>query len=195
MRKTIPIVLIIAVAAGLIWHFSKSRDPEKTAEEYNAKGYGLYLEGETKEAKQLFKKAIKLAPRDPNYYYNLGLCYCVEHNYGRAKDYFKKTLEIRPNASPAIIYYAYCIVKTAKNQAVAIEKACREIGKIPERHFDVRPIAYVAARIYAITNRPDLALRYLTHSIKTHPELREAAAADPDFESIRHLPEFKQLVY
>ncbi len=230
MRKTILIILIIAVAAGLIWHFSKTMmDPKKTAEEYNVKGYDLLVEGETEEAKRLFKRAIKLTPHDPNYYYNLGLCYHEEQNYEKAKEYFKKALEIRPNASPAHfelaccyaalddydgarkhfkkavdlkpddhearISYVYSTLMSMKNNVAARRIAYTELDKISPEAFNSPLTLAQAACIYSIMNDQRLALRCLARAIEMDPTFRDRAKANKDFDNIRHLPEFKRLVY
>ncbi len=194
MKKGIAVLIIIALAGGAIWYFSKKPE-RKTSIEYRKEGIALAKQGKYKEALKSLKKAVELDPDDSRAYYYMGSCYKNLDDMASAKKQYKKALELNPNYSPARICYAYCILKTAKNQAIGIEKAYREIGKIPKGDFDYPSIAYIAARIHAISNRPQLALQYLTHSINARPEFRENARADYDFESIRHLPEFKRLVY
>ncbi|MBK5101130.1 MAG: tetratricopeptide repeat protein [Desulfobacteraceae bacterium] len=77
------------------------------AEVHNHLGYFLRMAGRSEEAIPLFKKAIRLNPYPPSFYYSrLGSAYATTGRYDEAVAACKKALKRQPNDMPALILLA-----------------------------------------------------------------------------------------
>ncbi len=196
-KKTILILLIIALVAGAIWYLSIGKKPEsRSAKEYGEEGWRLIEDGEIEEAIRVFEKGAECYPKDPYMPYLLGICYDDSGDEKKARTFFKKALELNADYHMASVAYATLILKTEENKEKAWKMASLELRKIPQKAFEDPGVLYNMACLYAASNRPESALQYLSRAIHIDPtNSRERAKDDPDFDGIRHLPEFKRLVY
>ena len=64
----------------------------------------LHYVGKNMEATELIKKAMRLNPFPPSfYYYQLGYCYFAIEQYEQAIEEFKKAIDLEPKNQPALI--------------------------------------------------------------------------------------------
>jgi adenylate cyclase len=64
----------------------------------------LHYVGRNEEAVELIKKAMRLNPFPPSfYYYQLGYCYFTMEQYEQAIDEFKKAIDLEPKNQPALV--------------------------------------------------------------------------------------------
>jgi tetratricopeptide (TPR) repeat protein len=195
--KKLLILLIIALAGGAIWYFLIGSKPEnRTAKEYWEEGWRLLDDGEIEGAIGVMEKAAERYPNDANIQCCLAICYhrCGDEKTARAL--FKRTLELNAGFHAARVAYAASILKTEEDKKKAWNMVSLELRKIPQKAFEDPAVLYNMACLYAANNRPQLALQYLSRAIQIDPSTsREEARDDPDFDSIRGVPEFKRLVY
>ncbi len=196
MKKFL-ILLIIALAAGAIWYLSIGNKPEsKTAKEFLEEGCELLDRDEIEGAIRVFEKGAERYPSNSNMQYLLGICYSNSRNEEKAKTFFRKALELNAGFHIARVAYADSILRTEENKQKAWKMASLELRKLPQKAFEDHGVLYNMACLYAVNNRPESALQYLLRAIQTDPTTsREEAKDDPDFDGIRHLPEFKRLVH
>ncbi len=53
------------------------------------------------KAEEILKSLLQESPRDKEILYNLGLLYELTHEWGKAKDFFEKVLELDPDNDQA----------------------------------------------------------------------------------------------
>jgi len=73
----------------------------KTYTELIEVGKFYFVNGKFDKAIEEFNKAVKLNPKDPEIYYNLGLAYESKSELDEARKMYGKAVEINPNYSLA----------------------------------------------------------------------------------------------
>ncbi len=64
---------------------------------FNLLGIALRRQGKWQEAIDEYEKALKISPDDENLFYNTAMAYAEGHEFGKAFDSIRKTLELNPN--------------------------------------------------------------------------------------------------
>jgi len=96
-RATVSVIILIVVL--MLSYVPVRKVSFETS--HNSLGILLKRDGRVKEAVEEYNKAIKIAPRYPTPYYNLGVLYVDMEEYDKALAYFKKTLELDPGFGAA----------------------------------------------------------------------------------------------
>lgn len=60
-----------------------------------------FLSSRYEEAIKTWKRVLKLLPTDPKIYYNIAIAYKSLNQLDKAREYFKKTVEIDPDNTQA----------------------------------------------------------------------------------------------
>lgn len=60
-----------------------------------------FLSSRYEEAIKTWKRVLKLSPNDPKIYYNIAIAYESLNQLDKAREYFKKTVEIDPDNTQA----------------------------------------------------------------------------------------------
>lgn len=106
-----------------------------------------------------------------------------------AEPFVERLAALSPGDSSVWINLAYIRRRTRSLEA-AIETL--------QHAFDANPrdaLAHFNLACYrALQNRPKEALTLLSNALHLDPKLKRMARAEPDFKSLRDLPEFQQLV-
>ena len=63
---------------------------------YLKKGYETYVSGDKQKAIELYLKSIAYQPTNAEAYYNLGGTYLMMNDLPKAREYWRKTLEVKP---------------------------------------------------------------------------------------------------
>jgi serine/threonine-protein kinase len=152
-------------------------------------------EGRFAEAAAAFEKAIELRPREPHHHRNLGVAYEqlsrrreARAAYARARDLYEQLRRVNPRDAGVVAALAICEVKLGHHRAA--ERHLEEALALAPRDAEVR---YRAAAVHALTGRPTQALDELDRALSLGAS-PSVARVEPDFSSLRGLPEFKALL-
>jgi tetratricopeptide (TPR) repeat protein len=100
-----------------------------------------------------------------------------------------KLAELNPRDAGVWINLAYI-----RRRTQSLDAAVQTL----QRAFDANPrdaLAHFNLACYrAVQNRPQEAIELLRNALHLDPKLQELARVEPDFESLRSLPEFKRLL-
>ncbi|MDX1957400.1 MAG: tetratricopeptide repeat protein [Leptospiraceae bacterium] len=108
------------------------------AKELNVKGVSL-LNTNPSEALTLFKEAMGLDSKTPDYPSNAGVALLNQKNYNEAISFFNKALEISPNHTSAHFNLGVCYQAMGDNQksVQAYAKAVSLNPEMPEAYFNL----------------------------------------------------------
>ena len=106
-----------------------------------------------------------------------------------AEPFVAQLAELNPRDAGIWINLAYIRRRTQSLEAAAetLKRAFAANPRDPLAHFNMA--CYRAAQ-----HRPQEALALLKNALLLNPQLREMAKAEPDFATVRDLPEFQELV-
>ncbi len=90
--------------------------------------------GNTSKATEYARKAISLDPKNPLYYYQLGLIKFYEENFEEALKNFKTACEIEPSYQDAVLWYGISLEVLGKDKE-AIKKYEKAIDLKPRDFF------------------------------------------------------------
>jgi tetratricopeptide (TPR) repeat protein len=146
----------------------------KYPEAVNNMGTVYYAEKRYSRATGCYKRALKLAPDSASIYSNLGTAYFAEKKYKDAWDAYDKALRLDPE-----------IFEHRSTYGVLLQ----------ERTVDERAkFHYYVAKLYAKQGQTDRALQYIRKALEEGFTDRKKLMEDPEFASMRDLPEFKELL-
>jgi tetratricopeptide (TPR) repeat protein len=187
---------------------SYEQAPQDSAIVWNKMGIAYHQMLDLDAAMKRYRRAIRLDAKYPEAINNLGTIYFAQKRYSRATGCYKRALKIAP--ASASIYSnlgtAYFAVKKYKEAWVAYNTAVQLDPEVFEHHstygvllqertVDERArFHYYMAKIYAGQGRRDLALQYIRKALEEGFTDRKKFLQDPEFASLRELPEFKELL-
>jgi tetratricopeptide (TPR) repeat protein len=143
----------------------------------NNLGTIYYAKKSYRRAISCYKKAIRMAPeeaRTASIYSNLGTAYFARKNYKDASANYQKALDLDPN-----------VFEEHGNYGVMLQE--RSVEERAKFH-------YYLAKLYAKSNRTDLALQYLRKALEEGFKDKKKIEEDPEFTGMRDMPEFKELL-
>lgn len=159
-------------------------------------------------ARKQYEKAMKLSPNYSEAINNLGTIYYAKKSYRRAVNLYKRALTANPNS--ASIYSnlgtAYFARKKYQQALETYQKALSldpEVFEhrgshgvlLQERSVTERAkFHYYLAKMYAKSGNLERALQYMRKAIEEGFKERQKFAEEPEFTSLRALPEFDQLM-
>jgi tetratricopeptide (TPR) repeat protein len=133
--------------------------------------------------------ALGLAPNDPHALAVKSAILWEENRLSELEPYMAKLAELNPRNPGLWINLAYVRRRTQSLDA-AVETLQRAFAANPQdalAHFNM-------ACYRAVQARPQEALILLRNALHLDPKLRDLARAEKDFDAIRDLPEFQQLL-
>ena len=183
-------------------------DPQKTAVLYNKIGIAYHQLQQLDNARKNYERALKVKRDYPEALNNVGTVYYAKKSYRRAIGYYQKALRLSP--SSASIYSnlgtalfarkRYEEATDAYQKALAIDPEVFEHRSnygtlLEDRNVEERAkFHYYLAKMYAKSGRNELAMQYVRKALEEGFKDKKKLNEDPEFEAIRQLPEFKDLL-
>ena len=178
---------------------------------HNKEGIAYHQLLQLDQALKEYQLAVKLKPDYEEAINNIGAIYYTKKSYRRATTYFTRALALAPDDYKSAAVYvnlgsSWFSRKNYERAQTAFQTAVRLDPEVFERHgsFGVmmqeRNIEERAkfhlylARMYAKSGRNELALQYLRKSFEEGLKDKEKATEAPEFNPLRNLPEFKELL-
>jgi len=159
-------------------------------------------------AKRYYEHAMKLDPKYPEAINNLGTVYYSKKNFRRATKLYQRALKLEPNS--ASIYSnlgtAFFARKNYKSATEAYQKALALDSEVfehrnswgvllQERSVEERAkFHYYLAKTYAKAGMNDRAITYIRKALEEGYADRKKMMEDPEFTSLRKMPEFQELL-
>ena len=175
---------------------------------YNKIGIAYHNLSDFKAAKKNYDQSVKLNPQYAEALNNIGALYYVQKNYRRAISEYQRALKVTPNS--ATIYSNLGTAYFARKRIEDAMKAYQKALAINPDVFEARGTAgtilqqrsgeeqaklhYYLAKSYAQAGMPDRALQYMRRSLEEGFKDKKKFLEEPEFGSLRELPEFKQLM-
>ena len=144
------------------------------AEAINNLGTVYYARKSFGRATRYYQRALKYAPKSASIYSNLGTAYFARKKYKEAMETYQTALKLDPD-----------VFETHGSYGVLLEE--RNVEERAKFHFHM-------AKLYAQAGRNDLALQYLRKALEEGFKEKKKIEEDPDFQAMRDLPEFKELL-
>jgi len=133
--------------------------------------------------------ALALAPREPHALAIKSAILWEQNRLNEVEPFMAQLAELNPRNTGLWINLAYI-----RRRTQSIEAAAATL----QRAFDANPRDALAnfnmACYRAVQNRPTEALELLRDALRLDPKLRTMAKVEQDFESIRALPAFQELL-
>jgi len=187
---------------------SYEQAPQDSAIVWNKMGIAYHQMMQLDAAMKRYRKSIRLDGKYPEAINNLGTIFYAEKRYSRATTYYKRALKFSPLA--ASIYSnlgtAYFAQKKYKDARAAYDKALQldpEVFEhrstygvmLQERTIEERAkFHYYLAQLYAQKGQNERALLYIRKALEEGFADRKKLLQDPEFATLRALPEFKELL-
>jgi tetratricopeptide (TPR) repeat protein len=146
----------------------------KYPEAINNLGTIYYSKKNYRHAVKLYSKALKLAPNSASIYSNLGTAYFARKNYKLAAETYQKALTLDPD-----------VFEHRGSWGIMLQE--RSVEERAKFH-------YYLAKTYAQAGMNDRALLYIRKALEEGFTERKKLMDDPEFVSLRKLPEFQQLM-
>jgi tetratricopeptide (TPR) repeat protein len=146
----------------------------KYPEAINNLGTIYYAEKRYSKAAGSYKHALKLAPASASIYSNLGTAYFAEKKYKEAWEAYNTAFQLDPEVFEHRNTYGVLL------QERTVEERAR--------------FHYYLAKIYAKQGQQDRALQYMRKALEEGFADRKKFMQDPEFATLRDLPEFKELL-
>jgi tetratricopeptide (TPR) repeat protein len=187
---------------------SYEQAPQDSAVVWNKLGIAYHQMMQLDAAMRRYRRAIRLDAKYPEAINNLGTIYYAEKRYSKATGSYKHALKLAP-ASASIYsnlgtaYFAekkYKQAWEAYNTAFQLDPEVFEHRNtygvlLQERTVEERArFHYYLAKIYAKQGQQDRALQYIRKALEEGFTDRKKLLQDPEFASLRDLPEFKELL-
>jgi tetratricopeptide (TPR) repeat protein len=148
-------------------------DP-KYAEAVNNLGTVYYSKKNYRRAIVLYRKALKLSPESASIYSNLGTGFFARKNYKQATECYQKALSLDPE-----------VFEHRNSWGVLLQE--RSVEERAKFH-------YYLAKTYAQAGMNERALLYIRKALEEGFTERKKLMEDPEFVSLRKLPEFQELL-
>jgi tetratricopeptide (TPR) repeat protein len=146
----------------------------KYPEAINNLGTIFYAEKRYGKAATCYKRALKLAPASASIYSNLGTAYFGEKKYKEAWEAYNTAFQLDPE-----------VFEHRNTYGVLLQE--RTVEERAKFH-------YYLAKIYAKQGQNDRALQYIRKALEEGFTDRKKFLQDPEFATMRDLPEFKELL-
>ena len=183
-------------------------DPHKNAILYNKIGIAYHQLQQLDNARKYYERALKENPQYPEALNNLGTIAYARKSYRKAIRYYKKALVLSPKSASiysnlGTAFFArrkYKEATAAYQQALVIDPDVFEHRSnfgtmLEDRNIEERAkFHYYLAKIYAKAGRDDLAMQYVRKALEEGFKDRNKLKDDPEFETLRKLPEFQTLM-
>jgi tetratricopeptide (TPR) repeat protein len=144
------------------------------AEAINNLGTVYYARKSFRRSIGYYQKALKYAPNSASIYLNLGTAYFARKKYDEAMATYQTALKLDPN-----------VFENHGSYGVLLEE--RSVEERAKFHFQL-------AKLYAQAGRNELAFQYLRKALEEGFKDKKKMEEDPDFQALRDLPEFKELL-
>lgn len=175
---------------------------------WNKIGIAWHQLGQLDRAKADYEHAVKLNPRYAEARNNIGTVYYAYKSYRRAIAAYKKAIEIMPQSASfhKNLGTAYFARKQDKLCMVEYQEALRIDPDVFENHSpfgvvledsnvaDRARYYYSLAKLNAKAGRNDVAIQYLKKALEDGFHDKKKLEQDPEFQAMRDLPEFKELL-
>ena len=159
-------------------------------------------------AKRYYERAIKIDPKYAEAINNLGTVYYSRKSYVRSIRFYRRALRLSPNSASVYsnLGTAYFARKDYKKASETYQKALAldpEVFEhrstwgvlLQERSVEERAkFHYYLAKTYAQAGMNDRALLYIRKALEEGFTERKKLMEDPEFVSLRKLPEFQELL-
>ncbi len=159
-------------------------------------------------ARKMYERAVKLDPKYPEAFNNLGTVFYARKSYRRAIGEYKHALRLRPDSASFLsnlgtAYYArkqYKEMTEAYEKALAIdpdvfERRSATGTTLQERSVDERAkYHYFQAKMYAKAGQMDRALLCIRKSLEEGFKEKEKFMKEPEFAALKDNQEFKLLM-
>ena len=177
---------VIANKIGIAYHQMQQLDNARKSyelairlkpdypEAINNLGTVYYAKKSFSRAIRYYQRSLKYAPKSASIYSNLGTAYFARKKYKEAMETYQTALKLDPN-----------VFENHGSYGVLLEE--RNVEERAKFHFHM-------AKLYAQASRNDLALQYLRKALEEGFKDKKKIAEDPDFQAMRDLPEFKELL-
>ena len=144
------------------------------AEATNNLGTVYYSKKSYRRAIKLYHRALKLAPNSASIYSNLGTAFFARKNYKQAAESYQKALSLDPD-----------VFEHRSSWGVMLQE--RSVEERAKFH-------YYLAKTYAKAGMNERALLYIRKALEEGFTERKKMMEDPEFVSLRKLPEFQELM-
>jgi tetratricopeptide (TPR) repeat protein len=162
-------------------------------------------------ALKAYARAVKLKPDYMEALNNIGTVYYARKSYRRAISAYNRALKTVPGEPRGAVVYenmgrAWFNRKDYEKARECLQTALRLDPEVFQHHGDVGQILeetsieeraryhFYLAKIYATAGRNDLALQYLRKALEEGFKGKKTLDAEPDFATLKALPEFKELL-
>jgi tetratricopeptide (TPR) repeat protein len=159
-------------------------------------------------ARKHYERAIKLNPKYSEAINNLGTIHYAKKSYRRAIGQYKKALKLTPDSASihSNLGYAHFARRKYKDAMESFDLALQLDPQVFERRstqgilLQERSVEerakfyYFVAKAYAKSGANDLALLYVRKAIEEGFKDRDKFKEDPEFATLRELPEWQQLM-
>ena len=159
-------------------------------------------------ARKSYERALKIKPDYSEAVNNLGTVYYAKKSYRRAISYYLKALRLNPDSASiysnlGTAYFArkkYEQATTAYSKALSLDPNVFERRSaygtlLEDRNVEERAkFHYYLAKMYAKSGRNELAMQYVRKALEEGFKDKKKFNDDPEFEALRQLPEFRDLL-
>jgi len=184
------------------------RQAPATAVIWNKMGIAYHQMQQLDEARRCYLKAVRLDPKFADGLNNVGTVYYAKKSYGRAISYYQRALKLSPNSATMYsnLGTAYFARKQYKQASEFYQKALELDPQVFEnrntygellqdRNVQERAkFHYYLAKTYAKAGMNDRALEYLRKALEEGFREKNKLKEDPEFNAMRDLPEFQELL-
>jgi tetratricopeptide (TPR) repeat protein len=185
--------------------------PPRDAVLLNKQGIAFHQLQQLDNARKSYEQATKLKPDYVEAVNNLGTIYYTKKSFRRAIGYYNRAIKMAPDSPKSASIYmnlgtAHFARKRYDQATAAYQTAMTLDPEVFERHGnfgvmleertveDRAKFHYYLAKLYAKGGRNDLAFQYLRKALEEGFKDKKKLTEDPEFEAIRKLPEFEQLL-
>ena len=182
--------------------------PKNDAVLVNKTGIAYHQMQQLDRARKYYEQALKLKPSYAEAQNNIGTVYYAQKSFRRAIGAYRKAIRLSPNSASIHMNLgtAYFARKMEKESIAEYRTALQLDPDVFEHHgsygvlLEERSVEekakyhYALAKLYAASNRQDLALQYLRRALEEGFRDRKKLAQDPEFQAMRELPEFQELL-
>jgi cytochrome c-type biogenesis protein CcmH/NrfG len=132
---------------------------------WNDYGIGLFLQGDFKGARQAFEQIIKVDPKNPDGWVNLGRVALQEGNLISAREVLQKALQLKPDLARTHYFFARLLRQEGK-----YDEAAGHLQKVVLQYPKDRVVLNDLARIYFLKRRYSDAVVELRRVLDIDPE-------------------------